>query len=148
MHRHAEQRVLPYTAEQLFELVISVDRYPEFLPWCRACRIFDRAEDRFNADMVIGFKLLREQFGSRVTFEHPRWIDVTPTKGPFKHMENHWAFEDLDAGRCRIDFKVDFKFRSRVLDKLMGALFHEAVRKMVNAFEGRAREIYGVREKA
>ena len=140
---HLEKRVLPYTADQLFELVASVDRYPEFLPWCLASRITKRDGDVFCAELVIGFKMVRETFGSRVEVEKPNRIIVEPTSGPFRRMSNLWHFTDLPNGGCEIDFRVDFEFRSRILNKLIGGLYHQAVRKMVGSFESRARALYG-----
>lgn len=140
---HSEQKILPYSAEQLFDLVVAVDRYPEFLPWCRASRIIERHDNMFRADLIIGFKMITERFGSQVTHKRPESIIVKPTAGPFRRMDNKWRFTDLPEGRCAIDFHVDFEFRSRLLNRLMGALFHEAVRRMVSAFEGRARDLYG-----
>ena len=143
MPEHTERRVLSYSAEQLFDLVAAVDRYPEFIPWCREARILRREGAAFDAEMVIGFKAIRQSFGSRVETERPRRIDVAPTRGPFRRMVNRWRFTDLPGGRCRVDFHVDFEFRSRLLRRLIGALFHEAARRMVAAFEARARAIYG-----
>ena len=143
MPTHAEQRVLPYTPEQLFDLVADVERYPEFLPWCVGARIRERREDLVVADLLIGFKMVRERFTSRVTLDRPRRIDVAYSEGPFRYLNNHWVFEPAEGGGCRIDFFVDFEFRSRVLQTLIGALFNEAVRRMVAAFESRARQLYG-----
>ena len=140
---HSERRVLPYTAEQLFDLVAAVDRYPEFLPWCRAARIVRREGGVFHADLTIGFKGVRREFGSRVETARPRAIDAAPTRGPFRRMSNRWRFADLPEGGCRVDFHVDFEFRSRLLSALIGMLFHDAVRRMVAAFEARARALYG-----
>jgi len=144
MPTHAEKRELPYRAEQLFDLVADIERYPEFLPWCVAARIRSREEDGLTADLIIGFKMIRERFTSRVTLDRPNLrIDVAYTDGPFRYLNNHWVFESLPNGQCRIDFYVDFEFRSLVLQKIIGALFNEAVRRMVHAFEGRARKLYG-----
>ncbi len=140
---HRDERVLPYTATQLFDLVLDVGRYPEFLPWCLAARVFNREESQFDADLLIGFKMIREHFGSRVSFEAPHHILVEPTRGPFRRMTNRWQFTDLADGACKVDFFVDFAFRSRLLNKLIGTVYLEAVRRMVAAFEGRARDLYG-----
>lgn len=140
---HSERRVLPYSAEQLFDLVAAVERYPEFLPWCREARITARDGDVFHADVTVGFRTVRREFGSRVETVRPSAIDVTPTGGPFRRMANRWRFTDLPSGGCLVDFHLDFEFRSRLLRALIGALFHEAVRRMVTAFEGRARALYG-----
>ncbi len=142
MPTHAEQRVLPYTQEQMFALVADVERYPEFLPWCVGARIRERQPDLIVADLIIGFRMFRERFTSRVALDPPRRIDVTYTEGPFRYLNNHWAFATVPGG-CRIDFFVDFEFKSRLLQKVIELLFGEAVRRMVGAFEGRARQLYG-----
>ena len=142
MPRHSERRFLPHTPEQLFDLVADVEQYPHFLPWCVGATVSKRREDGFLAEMIIGFKMLRERFLSRVDIDRPHRIDVSHYRGPFKHLRNHWIFEPVEGG-CMVDFWVDFEFKSRLLDRLIGGLFHEAVRVMVAAFEKRARELYG-----
>ena len=142
MPTHAEQRVLPYTPEQLFALVADVERYPEFLPWCVGARIRERGANTITADLIIGFRMFRERFTSRVRLDPPRRIDVAYSEGPFRYLDNHWVFERVPGG-CRIDFFVDFEFKSRILQRLIEMLFGEAVRRMVSAFEGRARQLYG-----
>jgi len=142
MPSHAEKRVLPFTPRQLFDLVADVEKYPEFLPWCVAARIRERGENRLVAEMVIGFKMFRERFVSRVALDPGRHrIDVAYAEGPFKYLANHWIFEEHPQG-CLIDFYVEFEFRSRLLQKVIETLFHEAVRRMVRAFETRAHALY------
>ncbi|HVM77766.1 MAG TPA: type II toxin-antitoxin system RatA family toxin [Stellaceae bacterium] len=143
MATHAERRKLPYTAEQLFDLVADVERYPEFLPWCVGARIRERGENTIVADLLIGFRMIRERFTSKVVLDRPRRIDVAYSEGPFKYLNNHWIFEPQEDGGCVIDFYVDFEFHSRLLQKVIEVLFNEAVRRMVSAFEGRARKLYG-----
>lgn len=144
MATHAEKRVLPYRPGQLFDLVADVGRYPEFLPWCIGARIKSRSETLLVADLVIGFKGIRERFTSRVTLDRPGMrIDVAYLDGPFRYLNNHWIFNEISDGGCEIDFFVDFEFRSRILQKLIGVLFNEAVRRMVGAFEKRADALYG-----
>jgi coenzyme Q-binding protein COQ10 len=144
MPTHAEKRELPYRPEQLFDLVADIERYPEFLPWCVGARVRSREADLVVADLVIGFKMVRERFTSRVKLDRPNLrIDVVYTEGPVRYLSNHWVFEPLPNGRCRIDFYVDFEFRSAMLQRLIGVLFNEAVRRMVHAFENRARKLYG-----
>ena len=143
MPTHAEKKVLPYSQEQLFNLVADVAKYPEFLPWCVAARIRRREGDVFWADLMIGFKMVREKFTSKVTLTAPNRVDVVYSDGPFKYLNNHWIFEPTADGGTMIDFYVDFEFRSKVLQTLIGALFNEAVRLMVSAFEKRARQLYG-----
>ena len=140
---HEEQRVFPYTAEQLYDLVSDVERYPDFLPWCITARLAARNNLATYADLVVGFRMIRERFGSRIVGVRPGSIDVTQTSGPFHCLSNSWHFHDLDDGGCRVELDVEFEFRSRVLNALVGALLHEAVRCMVGAFEDRAKALYG-----
>ena len=142
MPTHAEERELPYTPEQLFALVADIERYPEFLPWCVGARIRQRQPDLVVADLIIGFKMFRERFTSRVSLDPPRRIDVTYAEGPFRRLDNHWRFTPVPGG-CRIDFFVDFAFKSRLMQRVIEMLFGEAVRRMVGAFEKRARDLYG-----
>jgi len=137
MPSHAERKFLPYQPEQLFDLVADVARYPEFLPWCIGARVRRRETNFLVADLIIGFKMFRERFTSEVTLDRPRRIDVKYTEGPLRHLENSWVFEPAPGG-CIIDFHVDFAFKSIILEKLIGTVFGEAVRRMVAAFEARA----------
>ena len=142
MPTHAEQRLLPYTQEQMYALVADIERYPEFLPWCVAARVKERCADFISADLVIGFKMFRERFTSHVKLDPPGRIDVTYAEGPFRYLNNHWTFERAPGG-CKVDFFIDFEFKSRVLQKVIEVLFGEAVKRMVAAFESRARQLYG-----
>jgi coenzyme Q-binding protein COQ10 len=142
MPTHAEHRVLPYTPEQMYGLVADIERYPEFLPWCVAARIRERKADTITADLVIGFKMIRERFTSHVKLDPPGCIDVAYAEGLFRYLNNHWIFERVPGG-CRIDFFVDFEFKSRMLQKVIEMLFSEAVKRMVAAFESRALQLYG-----
>ncbi len=143
MPTHAEERHLPFSQQQLFDLVADIERYPEFLPWCAACRVTKHEGRLIEADLLIGFKMVRERFTSRVTLSAPDRIDVEYLDGPFRYLNNHWVFKPTEDG-CVIDFYIDFEFRSRLLQRLMGPLFNEAVRRMVSAFDSRARALYGV----
>ena len=142
MPTHAEERLLRYRPEQLFDLVADVERYPEFLPWCAGVRVIQRDDAMILADMLVGFKMVRERFTSRVSLSPPHRIDVAYLDGPFRYLDNHWIFKLRDGG-CLIDFYIDFEFRSRILRAVMGPLFNEAVRRMVAAFETRAGKLYG-----
>lgn len=145
MPTHAEIRRLPYTAEQMFDLVAGVEKYPEFLPWCQALRVRERKQNLLISDMVIGFKIFREQFTTRTVLDRGACrIDVSYLNGPFKYLKNHWIFIPAEDGRkCDVDFYVDFEFRSKLLQSAISVVFNEAVTKMVNAFEKRAEELYG-----
>jgi coenzyme Q-binding protein COQ10 len=141
MPTHAEKKVLPYTSEQLFDVVADVRRYPEFLPWCVGARILSRSETEIVADLTIGFKLFRETFRSQVTLERPHHVHVRYLNGPFRYLNNHWRFNPVANG-TEVDFFVDFEFKSRLLQAVIGTVFNEAVRLMVRAFERRAYILY------
>ena len=143
MPTHAEKRVLPYSPEQMFNLVADVGKYPEFLPWCVAARVKSRTETESVADLTIGFGPFRESFTSRVQLARPHEVSVKYENGPFRYLNNQWTF-DPDPRGCRVSFFVDFEFRSRILQAAIGVVFNEAVRRMVNAFLKRARDVYGV----
>jgi coenzyme Q-binding protein COQ10 len=142
MPTHAEKRKLPYTPEQLFDLVAAVDRYPEFLPWCIASRITRREGNVFYADLVIGFKMVREKFSSRVTTLRPDHVHVEYLSGPMRYLSNHWRFLPEADGGCTIDFFVEFEFKKPMVQRLMNMFFNEAVKRMVGAFEARANALY------
>lgn len=143
MSTHAEKRILPYRPDQLYALVAGIEHYPKFLPWCVGARIRERSATVVVADLIIGFKVFRERFTSRVTLNpEGQRIDVEYTEGPFKYLKNHWIFYPHPQG-CEIDFYVDFEFRSKLLQKTIELLFNEAVKRMVGAFETRAKQLYG-----
>jgi len=143
MPTHAEQRVLPHSPTQMFDLVADVERYPEFLPWCTNARIRKRQGNMIVADLVVGFKMIREKFTSEVTlYREEGRIDVRYLDGPFRYLNNHWQFYAHEHG-CLIDFYIDFEFRTRFLQRMIEPLFNEAVRRMVRAFETRAANLYG-----
>ena len=142
MPTHAERQIVPYRPDQLFDIVADVGRYPQFLPWCVAARVRSRTGSVLVADLTIGFGPFRETFTSHVTLERPHRVKVRYEKGPFRYLNNTWDFLDRSDG-CEVDFFVDFEFRSRILQAAIGVVFNEAVRRMVGAFNKRAREIYG-----
>jgi coenzyme Q-binding protein COQ10 len=142
MPTHAERQVVPYTPEQLFDLVADVGQYPRFLPWCVASRVRSRTDQQLVADLTIGFGPFRESFTSRVTLDRPNRVSVKYENGPFRYLNNQWDFAPRGAG-AEVAFFVDFEFRSRILQAAIGVVFNEAVRRMVNAFLKRARDVYG-----
>ncbi len=138
-----QQRRLAWSAEQMFDLVADVKRYPEFLPWVVATRIQSDSETEMVADMMVGFSALREKFTSRVKKDRPHRIAVEYLDGPLKRLSNTWDFRPHEDGGCVIDFNVDFTFRSAILEALAGQYLDRAFRKMVAAFETRAEKVYG-----
>jgi len=138
-----ETRRLPYSVEQMFDLVADVDRYAEFLPWVVATRVRSNTETELIADMLVGFNALREKFTSRVAKDRPHRIEVLYVDGPLQDLDNVWLFRPIGPDACEIDFRVEFTFRSALFEKLAGQYFDKAFRKMVAAFEDRARALYG-----
>jgi len=142
MPKHEEIRHLAYKPEQMFDLVADVSSYPDFLPWCKGARIRSQSDELIVADLIIGFKSFTEKFTSHVTLDKVNnRVDVNYKDGPFKYLENHWVFTSENEG-CKIDFYVDFEFKSKLLQAMIGLVFNEAVIKMVNAFETRANNLY------
>jgi coenzyme Q-binding protein COQ10 len=147
MPSHSETRTLPYTADQMYDLVADVARYPEFLPWTAAARIRSRKEEGDHevmlADLVVSFKVFRERFGSRVTlWPGKKRIDTEYIEGPFRHLHSRWEFRDVEGG-SEVHFEVDFEFRNILLQKAAGLFFFEAMQRIVRAFEARAKALYG-----
>ena len=142
MPTYADRKLVGYTPEQMFDLVADVDRYPDFLPWCVGAKVKTRTETLLHADLTIGFGPFRESFTSRVELERPHRIRVQYENGPFRYLNNQWVFI-ADPRGVQVDFWVDFEFRSRMLQRAIGVVFNEAVKRMVGAFLKRAREIYG-----
>lgn len=142
MPKYSERKLVPYRPDQMFDLVADVAKYPQFLPWCIGARVRSHQGNDLVADLTIGFGPFRESFTSRVTLDAPELIHVHYENGPFKYLRNEWRFTP-DARGTLIDFYVDFEFRSFILQKAIGAVFAEAVRRMVTAFLTRARTMYG-----
>jgi coenzyme Q-binding protein COQ10 len=143
MPHHHERRSLPHNAAQMYDLVVDVSRYPEFLPWVSAIRIRKDEESEMLADMIVGFKSLRETFSSRVLKTPKSSIIVDYLDGPMKHLHNAWTFEDVEGGGSIVDFTVEFSFRNRVFEALAGQFFDSALRKMTTGFVERADALYG-----
>ena len=144
MPRHSETRHLPYTPEQLFDLVGDVARYDEFLPWVVAVRVRSSSETETVADLVVGFNAFKERFTSRVRKERPGRICVDYIEGPLKYLHNEWRFEPAADGGTDVFFSVDFAFKSRIFETLAGQMFDRALRRMIGAFETRAAALYGI----
>ncbi len=150
MPTHHEKRFMPYSADEMYNLVSDVASYPKFLPWNSAARIRSRTPrddgaEVMEADLVISFKVFRERFGSRVIlWPAQKKIDTEYLDGPFKYMKSTWSFQDATCG-CDVDFFVDFEFRNAILQGIIGVVFNDAMQRVVRAFERRAVELYGRR---
>ncbi|MEL6466049.1 MAG: type II toxin-antitoxin system RatA family toxin [Pseudomonadota bacterium] len=147
MPTHSETRFLPYTPQQMYDLVADVGQYPEFLPWCAAARVrkvTPKGDTQvMEADLVISFKVFRERFASCVVlYPNAHKIDTEYLDGPFRYMKSNWSFSDADGG-CDVSFFVDFEFKNAILQGIIGVVFNEAMQRIVRAFERRAAELYG-----
>ena len=146
-------RRVRHRAQDMFALVADIERYPEFVPLCTGLRVRKRSQDAAGrevvlADMSVGYRAIRETFTSRVTLDPAKQeILVEYVDGPFSRLVNRWTFVDLSpqgtAVQSKVDFFIDYEFRSRMLGMLMGAMFDTAFRRFAEAFEERADEVYG-----
>jgi coenzyme Q-binding protein COQ10 len=151
--RHHVVKRLPYAPEQLFALVGDVERYPEFVPWITSLRTWNAREigqgiDSLDAEVGVAFVAVRERFSTRVRRDaSARRIDVNLISGPFKTLVNHWIFQEDPVG-TRIEFDIDFAFKSRILTALLAANFHHAVEQVIACFAARAQALYGAGQPA
>ena len=148
MPRYHIEKILPYTPDQLFQLVGNVDAYPEFVPWIQSMRTWNARSEGEGVSLVdaqagVGFAFLKEKFSTRVRRDAAiRQVDVQLLSGPFKHLANRWRFIE-DEGGTKIEFDIDFEFKSRLLSGMLAANFHHAVDKLMSCFEARAQALYG-----
>ena len=139
MPRHTEKRTLPYPPETLYAIVADVKRYPEFLPWVLEADIIKQTDQGFLTDLTVGYKLFQDSYRSEVILTPHERIDIRYIKGPFKHLHNHWTFAPSSSNGVDIDFFIDFEFQSSLFQSLIQSVFTDAVKKMITAFEERAR---------
>jgi coenzyme Q-binding protein COQ10 len=148
MPRFANKRRVRHSAPQMFDLVADVERYPQFVPLCKALKIRQRTQNDGGtevivADMTVSFKLVQETFTSKVTLDRANLkILVEYLRGPFSNLENRWTFEPKSDTECDVGFFIDYEFKSRMLALLMGSMFDAAFQRFAIAFEKRADEVY------
>ena len=143
MHKYSNSIALPFNARQLYEIVIDVESYPEFLPWCLSSRIVKKDDDNnFDAELTVGYKAIDEKYISRIQAEYEKKIISKAISGPFKSLDSSWYFKNIDKKQCRVDFMIEYQFKSFFLDKVMGSLFKKATIKMLDAFELRAKSLH------
>ena len=145
MTTHSESRIVPYTADLMYSIVADVERYPQFLPWVTGLRVQSRVREGMReilmAEMIVGFRALRERYTSRVVLDPAtRTINVTQAEGAFRQLENHWRFTPEGEG-CRVDFSIVFEFKSKLLNAVAGNAFTHVLMKMSHAFEERAKAL-------
>lgn len=139
MPRHAERRTLPYPLETMYAIVADVKRYPEFLPWVLEADIIKETERGFLADLTVGYKLFQDTYRSEVILTPGERIEISYVKGPFKHLQNYWNFTPLSSNSVDVDFFIDFEFQSSLFQSMINTVFTDAVKKMIAAFETRAK---------
>ncbi|MBF0126920.1 MAG: type II toxin-antitoxin system RatA family toxin [Magnetococcales bacterium] len=134
--------MVPFSPQQMFDLVVDVERYPEFLVWCSKGRKTEVETSQFVAEMSVNFKGVREKFRTLDRLIPGEKVTITLVSGPFEHLESAWHFTAKPNG-TQIDFYIDFKFRSRLMEMTLGPFFNQAAKQMVSAFRTRAMALYG-----
>jgi len=144
MPRFNTSRLVRHAAADMFDLVADVERYPEFVPFCRSLKVRKRIPEPEGVEILIAtmrvaYKFVSETFTSRVTLDRPNLqILVEYLDGPFSHLENRWTFHARGERLCEIEFFIEYEFRSRTLGMLMGSMFDTAFRHLAASFEKRA----------
>ncbi|WP_122465299.1 type II toxin-antitoxin system RatA family toxin [Brevundimonas lutea] len=144
---HRVTRVLPYRPDQLAQLVADVGAYPDFVPWVSSMRTWNARNEgdisKLDAEAHVGFAFLKERFSTWVKHDRARHVvEVGLLRGPFRHLKNRWEFHDHPEG-CRVEFMIDFAFKTRLLDAMLHANFDRAVGRLMGCFEARAKALYG-----
>ena len=137
------ERDLEYSDKNIFDLICDIEKYPEFLPWCKNSNIYNKKDNEFYSDITVGFNLVNETFTSKVIFDYPQRVISTATSGPFQTMINKWSIKPLGKNKCQVSLKIEYEFKSIILKNLIGKFFEQATEKMITAFEKRAKYIYG-----
>lgn len=140
-----QTKTLPYPASHLYNIILDIEKYPEFLPWCKQAKITKIiSPQNLEAILLINFKNLFEKYTSDVKHTHENneySINVTAIQGPFKTLTNQWRIRDLENG-CEVNFFIEFQFNSFLLEKMLSPIFEKATTKMMDAFETRAAEVF------
>lgn len=149
MPKLSQHKILPHNAESIFEIVLDIESYPQFLPWCIDAKIIKKiSSNNQHAELFIGFKGITESYLSDVSFgndsdgkKNSFWVEAIAIKGPFKNLINRWKISEISNSSCKVEFWLDFEFSSALLGKLLGGIFSSATTKMIQAFEDRAAKI-------
>jgi coenzyme Q-binding protein COQ10 len=143
MHSLNETRVMPYDADLLHKIIMDIENYPTFLPWCSSAMILSQNEEYLSAKLTIAFKSFAESYVSKVSsrkIDDGYEVEAVAISGPFKHLKNVWRVKSLN-NHSEVKFFIDFEFKSRILDMVMGVFFSTVTEKMIVAFETRAKEL-------
>lgn len=146
MQKIEHECITQYPIELIYQLIIDIEKYPEFIPWCQLVNIIEKQKAQMIADLSISYKLVSETYRSKIDLCPPKKdyaeINVSLISGPFKKLESKWLLKREKNSNTKINFFVDFEFKSALLDKLMGLMFHKACEKIMQAFERRAEELF------
>ena len=134
-----------YTAQEMFDLVVDVERYPEFLPWCNHGKVLERTENGMTAEVGIAFKGVKQVFVTRNEHVPGREVRLHLVQGPFSELEGVWTFTPVAEGQraCRVDLRMEYGFSNALLATLVGPVFDKIAASMVDAFVKRADQVYG-----
>ena len=142
-----ERKTLPYSSANIFELVANVEDYPNFLPWAKSARVYNKTESNFNADLTIGYKMFEETYTSKVELLQKNndnfQVRAFATHGPFEYLINSWDIQPLERDMCEVAFFLEFSFKQSWFARLLTPMFHQATQKMMEAFEKRAHSLFG-----
>ena len=137
------KRNLDYSDSKIFDLICDIEKYSEFLPWCKKANIYNKLDNEFYSDITVGFNLINETFTSKVLIKRPGEVVSNATSGPFKKMTNIWNIKALSENSCQVSLVIEYEFRSVILKNLIGIFFDQATKNMITAFEKRAKYLYG-----
>ena len=143
MHKYNSTNILNFSSIQLYNIVIDVESYPLFLPWCLSSKVISKVDNyNFDASLSVGYKAIEEKYTSRIEAIFSNNIKSYAISGPFKTLNSSWSFNDISSNETKVDFNIEYEFKSFILDKIMGSLFKKATLKMLEAFETRAYYLY------
>lgn len=135
--------LVPYSAERMFVLVDNVQDYPKFLPWCGGATVDSVAGEVMHATVHIDYHHIKQSFSTENVRQSPTYIDMTLKNGPFKHLDGSWRFIPLSDSACKIEFDLRYEFSNKLLEKMIGPVFHYIANSFVDAFIHRAEKVYG-----
>jgi coenzyme Q-binding protein COQ10 len=136
------KEILPFSCEQIYQVVVDVESYPKFLPWCSSARVWDRKENQFMAEMTVSFKGIREKFQTLDIIEPNKKVEINLKSGPFQYLASTWSFSPIGEDRTQVEFFIDFRFSNRMKEMIMGPVFTQVSKQMISAFRKRAIVLY------
>lgn len=138
-----KELIVPYSCEQMFNLVNDIERYPEFLDWCSCAEIIEYTANEIVAELTISYSGIDKSFTTRNSLMSSNKIMMNLVEGPFKHLTGSWDFIAINNQGCKVEFKLDFEFSNYFVSLMFGKVFQEIAEKIVNNFSKRAQDVYG-----